>query len=79
MLLSNILLVSRVLSIIFIFILVFLEKRKPESTIAWILILIFVPYVGVALYIMFGDIFRVKIHKKEREKFLSAQEQFISR
>ena len=70
MLLNNILLVSRVLSIIFIFILVFLEKRKPESTIAWILILIFVPYVGVILYIMFGDIFRVKIHKKEREKLI---------
>ena len=69
MILNNILLFARILSVIFIFILVFFEKRKPESTIAWILVLIFIPYIGVFLYIMLGDIFRFKIHKKEKIKF----------
>ena len=71
MILNNIFLVSRVLSIIFIFIVVFIEKRKPESTIAWVLVLIFLPYVGVFLYILLGDLFRFGIHKKEHQKLIS--------
>lgn len=71
MILNNIMFVSRVLSIIFIFVVVFLDKRKPESTIAWILILTFVPYVGVFFYIMLGDIFHFGIHKKENHKIIN--------
>ena len=71
MVINNILIIARVLSIIFIFVLIFIEKRKPESTIAWILILTFLPYIGVFFYIMLGDIFHFNIHKKEREKFSS--------
>lgn len=68
MVLNNIFVIARVLSIIFIFILIFIERRKPESTIAWVLILTFVPYLGVFLYIMLGDVFRFNIHKKEKNK-----------
>ena len=71
MVINNILIIARVLSIIFIFVLIFIEKRKPESTIAWILILTFLPYIGVFFYIMLGDIFHFNIHKNEREKFSS--------
>ena len=69
--LDNILFFSRVLSIIFIFIVIFLDKRKPESTIAWVLILTFVPYVGVFFYVMLGDLFHFNIAKKEKEKMSS--------
>lgn len=70
MILNNILFLARVLSVIFIFVVIFLDKRKPESTIAWVLILTFVPYVGVFLYIVLADTFRFNIHKREQEKLI---------
>lgn len=30
------------------------ERRAPGSTLAWLLVMIFVPYVGVPLYLIFG-------------------------
>jgi cardiolipin synthase A/B len=30
------------------------ERRSPSSTIAWLLVILLLPYVGVPLYIMFG-------------------------
>lgn len=30
------------------------EKRSPSSTIAWLLVILLLPYVGVPLYLMFG-------------------------
>ncbi len=30
------------------------QKRSPSSTIAWLLIILLLPYVGVPLYVMFG-------------------------
>ena len=65
---NDILFLARVLSIIFIFVVIFIDRRKPESTIAWILILTFVPYIGVILYIVLADTFRFHIHKREKEK-----------
>lgn len=59
------------LNIFFIIIVVFFDKKKPESTLAWVLILFFVPYVGIFLYIVFGDFFRFRIKKKERGKILN--------
>jgi len=59
------------LNILFIIIVVFFDKKKPESTLAWVLILFFVPYVGILLYIVFGEFFRFAIKKKEREKILN--------
>lgn len=60
-----------VLNIFFIIIVIFFERKKPESTLAWVLILFFVPYVGIALYIVFGDFFRFRVRRKEREKVLN--------
>ena len=65
---SDILFVARVLSLVFIFIVIFIDKRKPESTIAWVLILTFIPYFGVLLYIILADTFRFNIHRREHEK-----------
>jgi len=33
---------------------ILLQKRSPSGTIAWLLIILFLPYVGVPLYLMFG-------------------------
>ncbi len=30
------------------------QKRSPSSTIAWLLVILLLPYVGVPLYVMFG-------------------------
>lgn len=63
--------VVSVLNIFFIILVVFFERKKPESTLAWVLILFFVPYVGIFLYIVFGDFFRFGVRKKERDKILN--------
>ena len=60
-----------VLNIFFIILVVFFERKKPESTLAWVLILFFVPYFGIFLYILFGDFFRFGVRKKERNKVLN--------
>lgn len=62
---------ASVLNIIFIVIVVFFDRKKPESTLAWVLILFFVPYLGIVLYIIFGEFFRFGIKKKERDKLLN--------
>ena len=42
------------------------ERRSPSSTIAWLLVILLLPYVGVPLYIMFGGrkIRRMALKKK---------------
>lgn len=42
------------LSIIGIGFIIFMENRSPQSTLAWFLILAFLPAVGVLLYLLFG-------------------------
>lgn len=66
--------VVSLLNIFFILIVVFFDKKKPESTLAWVLILFFVPYVGIILYIIFGEFFRFNIRKKERDKLLNDEQ-----
>jgi cardiolipin synthase len=40
------------------------DEREPSLTLAWLLVLIFVPFVGVALYIFFGRDWRVVAQRK---------------
>jgi cardiolipin synthase A/B len=43
------------------------EKRQPGNTVAWMLVIILVPYVGVPLYLMFGGRkFRRLLERKSR-------------
>jgi len=59
------------------FITILIENGKPEKTIAWLLVIIFLPFIGVVLYYFFGQKFqkdkyfkkldsRYKIKLKER-------------
>ena len=43
---------------------IFLERKNPTSTLAWILVLLFLPVMGFVLYMAFGSGFPV--HKKKR-------------
>ena len=39
------------------------ERRSPTSTLAWLMAIIFIPYLGVPLYLIFGG--RKMISKAE--------------
>ena len=62
-LLVNVILVSTI---------VILEKKRPEKTLAWILILIFIPPVGLILYIFLGRSW--KINKLDKTISFSLEE-----
>lgn len=74
MIINNILLIAKILSYIFIFVVVFIDRKKPESTIAWVLILLFLPYVGVFFYIMLSDMFHFNIKRKDKEKAIKNED-----
>ncbi len=43
------------------------EKRQPGNTVAWLLVIVLIPYVGVPLYLIFGGRkFKNLIARKER-------------
>ncbi len=45
-------------TIVFIIILILLENRDPIKTLAWILVLVLLPFIGIILYLFFGRNFR---------------------
>lgn len=58
-----------IVDIIFIFILLFLEKMDPRSFVAWLVIFIFLPFLGIILYLFIG----CTIYKKN--SFISKDEE----
>jgi|GEM_PF-6168588 len=44
---------------------ILIENRNPTKTIAWILVIIFIPFIGLILYYFFGQKF-VKVQKIKR-------------
>lgn len=46
------------LTVVFIAILIILENRNPEKTISWILVLILLPFIGIVIYLFFGQEYR---------------------
>ncbi|MGL4742323.1 MAG: cardiolipin synthase [Sarcina sp.] len=55
-----------ILDLIFIIVLVFFERKDTTSTWAWLLILIFIPIVGVILYLLLGQ--GISKEKRFRQK-----------
>ncbi|MDR2779718.1 MAG: cardiolipin synthase [Synergistaceae bacterium] len=50
--------------VLFIAVLVFFEERNPDRTILWLMTLIFLPVVGIILYLLLGpDMKRVRMRK----------------
>ena len=59
------------LYIVFIIIVIFLERKRPTEALLWVLILICLPYVGIVLYLIFGSTMAIKITAHFRKKRLS--------
>ncbi|MFD3448157.1 cardiolipin synthase [Microbacteriaceae bacterium 4G12] len=55
-----------ILNILFSMVLIFIERRSPSTTWAWLLIFIILPIVGFVIYLLFGrNISRQKIFDKK--------------
>ena len=50
---------------------IFVERKNPASTIAWALVLIFLPFVGFIAYAMFGSGFHIKKKRRYASKLIS--------
>jgi len=46
------------ITVIFIAILIILENRNPVKTISWILVLVLLPFIGIVIYLFFGQEYR---------------------
>ena len=45
---------------------VLMDNRQPAKTMAWVMVLIFIPVIGIVLYFFFGQ-------NTRKEKFISRQ------
>ena len=61
---SFLFLVLSLLELACIITVIFIERKNPTATIAWVLVLAFVPVVGFIAYLTFGSGFHV--NKKKR-------------
>ncbi len=58
-----------ILDFIMIFAVVFLERKNPSSTLTWLFILLFLPLVGMFLYLLLSqNISRQRVYKLSREE-----------
>jgi cardiolipin synthase len=54
----NLLTVLYFLTVVFIAVLIILENRNPVKTISWILVLVLLPFIGIVIYLFFGQEYR---------------------
>ena len=59
-LISLVVTVGLILNIFLAIALIFLERRDPTSTWAWLLVLFFIPIFGFIIYLLFGRQLRQK-------------------
>ena len=50
---------------------VFFERKRPTEALFWVVVVTLIPYVGVVLYLVFGDTLAIKITSYSRKKRLS--------
>lgn len=57
-------------NLIAVFLLLFVEKKNPNVTLSWLLVLTFMPVIGFVLYFMLGSTYKLKLmtHKYSLEK-----------
>ena len=48
-----------------------LERKNPTEAMLWVIILICLPYLGMVLYLIFGDTMAIKLTSYIRKKRLS--------
>lgn len=47
---------------------ILIENRNPTKTIAWILVIIFLPVIGIGIYFFFGQEFKKEIYFKKLDR-----------
>lgn len=52
---------------------VFVERKRPTEALLWVVIMIFLPYFGTILYLVFGSTVAIKLTAIIRKKKLKAQ------
>lgn len=66
---SNTLSVVLILNILFAIAIIFLERKKPSATLAWLMLLLFIPNIGFIIYLLFGrNLSRKKIFEIRPEE-----------
>jgi len=59
------------LTVAFTAILIILENRNPQKTISWILVLVLLPFIGIVIYLFFGQEYRkTKMYSRKGLKHL---------
>ncbi|MBA5793292.1 cardiolipin synthase [Flavobacterium sp. xlx-214] len=58
---------------VFAFITILIENGKPEKTIAWLMVIVFLPFIGVILYYFFGQKFQKEKHFKKLDNRYKAK------
>ncbi|MBL7971402.1 MAG: cardiolipin synthase [Prolixibacteraceae bacterium] len=59
------------LTVVFIAFLIILENRNPVKTISWILVLVLLPFIGIVIYLFFGQEYRkTKMYSRKGLKSL---------
>ena len=56
------------IELVFILSIVFLERKKPHEALMWVLLIAFLPYVGVLAYLIFGNTVNIKIGRMLRSR-----------
>lgn len=52
---------------------IFVERKRPTEALLWVVIMIFLPYFGTILYLVFGSTAAIKLTDIIRKKKLKAQ------
>ena len=60
-----------VLNLVLLFFMIFLEKKKPQSIIAWMTILTFFPVIGFGFYVLLGSGLSLRTRRMIKRKQLS--------
>lgn len=66
--------ISACLNIILLFMMIFLEKRKPQNIISWMTVLTFLPIGGFILYVIFGSGLSARVRRMIRKKAISERD-----
>ena len=63
-----------IVDIVMVFVIIFLERKTPAATAAWIMIMLLLPVLGIILYIIFSQ----NIARKKIFKLTHSEETYIS-
>lgn len=65
---GNTRIIINIISFISIIIMLIFERKKPEAALSWILIILFLPIVGLILYVLVGQTISAKIRLRIKRK-----------